>query len=111
MEFGHCGNCRHVRLRTVTWHLILNLEVVEAFALVEGIDVACTSALSVADQTRLPATPDIICAPWRLVVIRILAVAVLALIITIVVAAVRIVNEALLLEEVFAPSFSLLGVI
>ena len=79
--------------------------------MVEGVDIAGASALGVADQTRLPATPDVICTAWRLVVISILAVAVLALVIAIVVAAVRIVNEALLLEEVFAPSFSLLGVI
>ena len=94
----------------MTWHLILNLQVIETFTLIECIYVAGTSTLSVSNQTRLSSTtPDIIRASWRLEVTVLILAAVFALVALVV--TIRIVYKALLLKEVLASGFSLLGVI
>lgn len=94
----------------MTWHLILNLQVIETFTLIECIHVAGTSALSVSNQTRLSSTTcNIICASWRLVVIVLILAAVFALVTLVV--TIRIVYKALLLEEILSSGFSLLSVI
>ena len=51
MKFGHRCNGWHVRLRAVTGDSVLNLEVIEALALVQSVGVASTTALGVADKT------------------------------------------------------------
>ena len=101
----------------MTGHLILNLKVIEAFTLIEGVSIAGTSPLSVSDQTRLSACSNnfIGTARRREVIVLVLvgvACAILALLILrlLLIVVVRVVNEALLFEEVFPASISLLGI-
>lgn len=91
-NFGDSSDGRHVRLRTVTRHFILDLEVVEALALVQCVHVL--------DSTSHVAT---IVGPRRAYLLLRATIAAIWLLVRV---AVRIVNEALLLEEVFAASIS-----
>lgn len=91
-NFGDSSDGRHVRLRTVTRHFVLDLEVVEALALVQCVHVL--------DSTSHVAT---IVGPRRAYLLLRATIAAIWLLVRV---AVRIVNEALLLEEVFAASIS-----
>ena len=116
VKFGHCGNRWHVRLRTMTRHLILNLKVIEALTLIQGVSITGTSPLSVSDQTWLSAWSNFIStARCREVIVLVLvgvACAILTLLIflLLLIVVVRVINEALLFEEILPPSISLLGI-
>ena len=45
LQLWHRCDSRHVRLRTMARHFILNLEIVEAFPLVKSVCISSTSAL------------------------------------------------------------------
>lgn len=93
----------------MTGYLVLNLKVIKALSLVKSIGVGGSTALSVSNQTRLSGA-HIVCTSRCLEVV--VTVSIFTLLVRwLFVVAVGIVYEALLFEEVFPPSFSLLCVI
>ena len=98
----------------MTRYLILNLKIIEAFTLVQGVCITGTSPLGVSNQTRLSSIANVIRAAWRwevkVLVLARVASAILALLLVLIIA-VRVVYEALLFEEVFPSGISWLGVV
>ena len=95
LELRHGCDSWHVWLGTVTWHFILYLQVVETLALVQCIRIGRSSSVVTAKVTFVRAA-------WWLLRTRIVVTAIW--IISWV--AVRIIDEALLFEEVFAAGFA-----
>ena len=100
LQLWHRCNCRHVRLRTVAWHFILNLELIKAFPLVESVSISGTSALFPGQNTLATC----VCTAWRtkllILMSRIAAIILLSRI------AIRIVNKAFLFKEIAAARFT-----
>lgn len=101
MQPWHRGNSGHVRLRAVARNFVLNLQIIEAFSLIESVSVLGTAALSVADQVGVSA-----CTARRL---QVTSIALLVVIFANIAIAVRI-YKSFLLKEVFPAGIALLSV-
>ena len=100
LQLWHRCDCRHVRLRTVAWHFILNLEFIKAFPLVESVSISGTSALF----TWQNAVATVIGTAWSAYLLLLMAC--IAAIIFLSRIAVRIVNKAFLFKEIAAARFT-----
>ena len=99
----------------MTGHLILNLKVIKAFALVQSVRVAGASSLGVSNQTRLHTGADIAgaarCLEVTVLDVICAASAILALFGLLLIIVALVVYEALLFEEILSPGISLLRVL
>ena len=100
LQLWHRCDCRHVRLRTVAWHFILNLEFIKAFPLVESVSISGTSALFTWQNTVATVIGTAWGADLLLLMARIAAIIFLSWI------AVRVVDKAFLFEEIAAARLS-----
>ena len=100
LQFRHRCDSRHVRLRTMARHFILNLEIIKAFPRVESVCISGTSALFSGQNT----VATVIGTTWSMDLLLLMPC--IAAIIFLGRIAVRIVDKAFLFEEIAAARLS-----